>query len=67
MTEPSFEPGDQDDDTYVICPYCGGRTGDCDEWVTQNPLIHTCSDCGKRYRAWAEYTATYYTELLEEE
>jgi hypothetical protein len=68
MTIPNFEPGEQSDNTWAICPYCGACHGDCWEWLTsEQPVNETCSDCGKTYRAWAEYTVDYCTEPIEEE
>lgn len=67
MPAPNFVPGDQVDSCYAICPYCGSQAGDCDEYLEQYPTIQECFSCGKKYRAWAEYSVDYYTEPIEEE
>lgn len=61
-----FEPGEQYDSCYAICPYCGSQTGDCDEWLTQEDEEHECWTCKKRYLARAEYSVDYITTPLPE-
>ena len=60
-------PGEQMDSCWAICPYCGNKAGDCWEWLTsEDPSEHECYQCGKKYRAWASFDVTYYTEPTEE-
>jgi DNA-directed RNA polymerase subunit RPC12/RpoP len=50
------------DGEYAVCPYCGYKHGDCWEWMDMYPEIYNCDNCGKQYKAYAEYEVTYVTE-----
>lgn len=70
MPAKNFEPGPQSDSCYMVCPYCGLESGDADEYLggttETNSFNEVCYKCGKRYKAWAEYSVDYYTEPLED-
>lgn len=62
-----FEPGEQSDSEWAICPYCGAKYGDCWEWLTsETPEEKECHRCGRKFRAWAEFDVTYNTEPIAE-
>ena len=61
MTAHPFEPGEQSDDEWAICPYCGAKSGDCWEWVTGHEQEEQCYGCGKVYLVSADYDVAYNT------
>jgi len=63
----NFQPGEQSDPCYTICPYCGAQFGDCDEWVDQTESEQLCDSCGRTYMARADYSVDYITWQTDEE
>ncbi len=62
-----FEPGEQTDGEWAICPYCGCKHGDCWEWVTsETPEETDCSRCGRKFMVHAEYSVDYCTAPIDE-
>ncbi|OWV44239.1 hypothetical protein [Mameliella alba] len=53
------------DDEHVVCPHCQYGHGDAWEWCTSEipQLIH-CDECGKPFKAWAEYDVQYVTTAV---
>lgn len=57
-----FEPGDQYDDEYIICPHCGYKRRADFEDNNQIPDEFDCEECGKNYYRWAVISISYCTK-----
>ena len=63
-----FEPGDQMDDCYIICPHCGHtcQADACDGDANEDPSNRECGGCGKVFVLYASFSITYHTQAKEE-
>lgn len=59
----NFEPGDQMDDTDIICPHCGHRrqAEPCEGDADESPKDDECYECGKEFIRYASISITYHT------
>ena len=53
-----FEPGDQYDDDYIVCPHCGyQRLADFED--NSEDFDDACEECGKEFVHWAQISISY--------
>jgi DNA-directed RNA polymerase subunit RPC12/RpoP len=54
-----FEPGDQYDDDYIVCPHCGyQRLADFED-NSEDVFDDECEECGKEFVHWAQISISY--------
>jgi len=60
----AFEPGEQQDDSCIICPHCGYsyQAEPCDGDVSEDPQEDECGKCGKEFIRYASISITYHTK-----
>jgi hypothetical protein len=63
----NFIPGEQSDDYWEICPYCGNEVGDSTESLNDRSEIRECYECKKQYLAWVEYSVEVCTSPVDDE
>lgn len=61
MATITTNPQVQNDDEYVICPYCDEHYGDCNEYTNDIAQEMTCTNCSGVFTHEADYSVTYTT------
>ena len=57
-----FEPGDQYDDDYIVCPHCGyQRLADFED-NSEDGFDDECEECGKEFVHWAQISISYVSK-----
>ena len=57
-----FEPGDQYDDDYIVCPHCGyQRLADFED-NSEDVFDDECEKCGKEFVHWAQISISYVSK-----
>ena len=54
-----FEPGDQYDDKYIVCPHCGSQRLADFEDNSEDGFDDECEECGKEFVHHATIWITY--------